>query len=102
MCGDGTVHNEKFYTMRIPCEKVGLIYSQRKKWFMILALNDFKGCYVLFENKELEKLPNISPILLEHNKVEKANHVMNAAYDEIIDVTTNPYQIYKTSELFRK
>jgi hypothetical protein len=57
-CGDSTVHNDEFYAIRIPCAKVGLVYAARKKWFMLVALNDYE-CSVLFENKELEKLPGI-------------------------------------------
>ncbi len=101
LCGDNTVHTDKFYTARILCQRVGLIYSQKKKWFMILALND-NNCYVLFENKELQKLPGINATLLKHKKLEKSNRLMNSVYDEITDVTTNPIHLYRTSELFRK
>lgn len=100
-CGDGTVHNEEFYAIRIKCEKVGLVYAARRKWFMLVALNDYE-CSVLFESKKLEDLPNISPELLKHHKVKKANRLMNSCYDIITDYTSNPYHIYKTSELFSK
>jgi hypothetical protein len=56
----------------------------------------------LFENKELDKLPGVNASLLKHHKVEKANRLMNSCYDIITDYTSNPYHIYKTSELFSK
>jgi len=104
-----TVYNHIFPNQKIQCDKVGLIYSQKKKIYYYLAMNDNYTCYILFKGKELRELPEAlsTKIDLEHinpNFVvsENANRLMCCVYDEVVDCTANPLMIYKTSELFRK
>jgi hypothetical protein len=107
-CGDGTVHNDRFYDIRIHADKIGLIYSKKTKLFMLLAMNDDYSCSVLFENADLYKLPGVSSkIDMDHINpdfiiAEKANRLMNCVYSEIWSYTTNPIFKYSVNELFKK
>ena len=108
-CGDGTVHNDRFYTQRFKCDKVGLIYGQKKKLFYLLALDDNYRCIVLFKDKDVYKLPGVpSKIDMEGTInpnfiiTENANRLMNCVFDTIEDYTSNPVMIYRTNELFKR
>jgi hypothetical protein len=104
-----TVSNNIFPNQKIRCDKVCLIYSPRRKLYYYLAVNDNGTCYVLFKGKELKDLPNATSSRIDFDDInpnfvinENANRLMNCVIDEIIDITSNPIHVYKTSELFRR
>ncbi len=106
-----TAFNNVFPNQKIVCDKVCLIYSPKKKMYYYLAINDNSTqAYALFEGKELKDLPNaVSTDKIDFNNInpnfvinEKANRLINSVIDQVVDITTNPLHLYKTSELFRK
>jgi len=105
--GYSTVHNDIFTNRQIRCDQVGLIYSPKKKMYYYLAINADNSCHILFKDKDVYKLPNVTRINLDPKEFniltqENANRLMNSIFDTINDLSGNPIHIYKTSELFRK
>lgn len=108
------VKNDVFNTpnQKISADKIGIIWSQRKKMYMMIAINDNSDrLFILFKNKELRFLPNVESRLSNLEKVdtvniyqtvENSNRMMNVVFNEVYDLTSNPVMIYKVSELFRK
>jgi hypothetical protein len=102
---DGYIKNDILKVVR--CDKVGLFYSSRQKMFMWLAINDNYTIYILYKDKKLSLLPNISNIKLENPKyqiIEQANRLIWSVYqrNDIHDLSMNPILIYKVGEIFKR
>ena len=93
----------------IQCEKVGIVYSPKKKMFLYIAFNSYTSttCHIIFKSKNLNELPNIDRIDLkllpiDSNLVENANRLMVSSFDQVFDLCHNPILGYGINEIFRK
>lgn len=91
----------------INIDKLGIIYSPKKKMYYYLALCDNYQCHIIFKSQNVHDLPNIGNLNMDilplnTHIVENANRLMNSVYTTVSDLTYNPIIFYTTNELFRK
>lgn len=94
----------------IKADKLGIVYSPKKKQFMIIGLNDDYSSSILFKNEDINQLPNIENIDLDNIEytnlqiIENANRLLNSVYNriDILDLTSNPILVYDVKEIFKK
>lgn len=99
------MHNEIFKNIIV--EKVGLIYSPKKKLFMWIGLNDNNTGFILYKDAKLSNLPNIKNIDIEKLKgsmqvIENINRLITSVYLYLDDLCYNPVCRYKITELFKR
>lgn len=108
---DPNLHNVVFNNVfeGIKCDKIGYIYSQKKKQFMIIGLNDDYSSCILFKANNFKDLPNSENIDLQllHPNIEikeNSNRLLISVYNKIpiYDLTSNPIMTYDISEIFKK
>jgi hypothetical protein len=91
----------------IRCDKVGIVWSPKRKMFMMLALNADYTCFVLFESANLYELPHIIDLNMDILPVnaqilENINRLMNSVYELVHNMTSNPIMVYKIGEIFKR
>jgi hypothetical protein len=91
----------------IRCDKVGIVWSPKRKMFTMLALNSDYTCFVLFESANLYELPHIIDLNMDILPVnaqilENINRLMNSVYELVHNMTSNPIMVYKIGEIFKR
>ena len=90
----------------IRCDKIGIVWSPKRKMFLMLAINADYTCFVLFESANLYDLPHVADLNMDILPVnsqilEKINRLMCSVYTLVHNITTNPILVYKITEIFK-
>lgn len=107
---DKTIVYNKNYD-DIDIKFISLYYSVQNKCYMWLGLND-NVIYILYADKELEKLPFINKInakdMIEKRPERiaydvfvdsKKRRLMSDSFDKVFDLTIKPYQVLKLKDI---